>query len=230
MLKSRRRFLEGGHYAPIGRRVCELAAAHLTGSSSLDERCRRLVLDAGCGEGYYLGLVQSGLRAGGELNVDCIGVDSSRDACRMAAQRYRDICFVVSDLKDLIPVADQRVNLLLNIFAPRNLTEFARVLAESGLIIVVIPQPHHLQELRTSFPLLGIEPAKAERVIRGFEPLLQLVKRESVEYQLLLQGQEVVDSIDMSPSHRHLTASVPVPTGPLKVSVAVEILTFRHGA
>lgn len=229
MLTSRRRFLGTGHYAPIGRRVSELAVSHLIPSSFPDQN-HRLVLDAGCGEGYYLGLLQERVRAVDTLDIDYIGVDTSRDACRLAAQRYPDKCFVVSDLKDLLPVSDHTVDLLLNTFAPRSSSEFSRVLARSGLIIVVIPHPHHLHELRTSFPLLGIEPAKAERVIDGFQPLHQLVQRQSVEYRVQLQRQEVLDLIGMSPSHRHLTAPVPAPAGPLEVTVAVEILTFRHGA
>jgi 23S rRNA (guanine745-N1)-methyltransferase len=229
MLASRRRFLDRGHYAPIGRRVCELAASHLAGSPSRDDSRRHSVVDAGCGEGYYLGLMQTHLRASGEIDVHCVGVDSSRDACRMAAQRYKHLCFVVSDLKDLIPVADGSVDILLDIFAPRSVAEFSRVLATFGLIIVVIPQPNHLEELQSSFPLIGIESNKADHVMRRFEPTLRLIDRESFAYELSLQRAEVVDLVGMSPSHRHLTEPLLPPSGPFGVTVAVEILAFRRG-
>jgi 23S rRNA (guanine745-N1)-methyltransferase len=187
------------------------------------------VVEAGCGEGYYLGLLQTRLRAGGETDVEYLGVDSSRDACRLAAQRYKDIFFAVSDLKDLIPVSDRSVDILLDVFAPRSVAEFSRVLATSGLVIVVIPQPNHLEQLRPSFPLIGIESNKADHVIHRFEPSLKLVHRESIAYELSLQCEEVVDLITMSPSHRHLTEPVRPLSEPLGVSVAVDMLAFQRG-
>ena len=43
MVEARRQFLGAGHYAPLARRLAELAA----------ERAPRRWLDIGCGEGYY---------------------------------------------------------------------------------------------------------------------------------------------------------------------------------
>jgi 23S rRNA (guanine745-N1)-methyltransferase len=173
--------------------------------------------------------MQTHLLANGDIEVEYIGVDSSRDACRLAAQRYKNIFFAVSDLKDLIPVSDCSVDILLNVFAPRSVAEFSRVLAASGLVIVVIPQPNHLEQLRPSFPLIGIESNKADHVIHRFEPSLKLVHRESIAYELSLQCEEVVDLITMSPSHRHLTEPVRPLSEPLGVSVAVDMLAFQRG-
>jgi 23S rRNA (guanine745-N1)-methyltransferase len=225
MLASRRRFLDRGHFAPIAQRLCEIATSHLMAIAS-ETRLRSMV-DAGCGEGYYLGLLLAYLRELHVIPVTCLGIDSSREACRMAARRYEDICFAVSDLKDLIPVADHSVDLLLNIFAPRSVDEFTRVLHPTGLIVVVIPQSNHLEELRSTFPLIGIEDNKAEHVIRRFEPSLRLTHREFVEYDLVLENDVVVDLIGMSPSRRHLTSPLRQISGPLSVTVAIELLTFR---
>lgn len=227
MLDSRRRFLDRGHYDRIGQHVSECAASHLDLILTTDHSETRNLVDAGCGEGHYLGMVQSLLRSRGHGEVAYLGIDSSRDACRLAAQRYQNAHFAVSDLKDFIPVADGSIHLLLDIFAPRSPTEFQRVLAPDGLVIVVIPQPHHLAELLSSFPLIGIEGNKAEHVVTRFEPLLQLVERAPIEYQRSLPPEDVVDLVGMSPSHRHLTAPLPIPLGPLTVTIAVEVLTFR---
>jgi hypothetical protein len=51
MLVARRQFLEQGYYQPLSDQLNELIYAHLS-SSALR------VLDAGCGEGYYLGCLQ----------------------------------------------------------------------------------------------------------------------------------------------------------------------------
>ena len=44
MIAARRRFLGGGHYAPFCQTIVEIATAHAKGG---------MLLDAGCGEGYY---------------------------------------------------------------------------------------------------------------------------------------------------------------------------------
>lgn len=227
MLACRRRFLARGYYAPIAHRLAERAALHLAGMPYPGDSRQRTVIDAGCGEGYYLGYLQTHLGASGQVDLEYLGVDSSRAACRMAAQRYKNICFVVSDLKDLIPVADAAVDLLLDIFAPRSITEFTRVLAPAGLVIVVIPRPHHLTELTSSFPIIGIEPHKADHVIRQFEPLLELADRESLEYAIELTPEDVADLIGMSPSSRHLPGPVAPVSHSIQLTVAVELLVFR---
>jgi 23S rRNA (guanine745-N1)-methyltransferase len=227
MLASRRRFLDRGHFAPIAQHVCDLAVSHLSGIVPLPNRQFRSVLDAGCGEGYYLGCMQSDLRTRDVIDVRYVGIDSSREACRLAARRYHDICFAVSDLKDLVPVADESVDLLLNVFAPRSVDEFTRVLHPSGVVVVVIPQSIHLVELRSTFPLIGIEENKADHVIRRFEPSLRPAQRESVQFNLVLAHDAVLDLIGMSPSYRHLTEPLPPVSGPMSVTVAVEILTFQ---
>ncbi len=229
MLTARRRFLDRGHFAPIADRLCDLALAQLTHSTPETENRLRTVVDAGCGEGYYLGALQSHLTTRREMEVQYLGIDTSRDACRMAARRYRDVCFAVSDLKDLIPVSDRSVDLLINIFAPRDVAEFTRVLHPSGAVVVVIPQSSHLVELRSTFPLIGIEENKADHVIRRFDPGLRLAHREPLEYALVLDHDAIVDLVGMSPSHRHLTEPLIPGSGPLRVTVAVELLTFHTG-
>ena len=186
------------------------------------------VVDVGCGEGYYLGMVCSHLLESGTHPVECLGVDSSREACRLAARRYPDIQFAVSDLKDFIPVAEASVDLLLDIFAPRSAAEFRRVLAADGRLLVVIPQPDHLRELQATLPLIGIEADKAGRVAQRLQPGLHVDSRESIRYTLSLPPEDVGDLVRMSPSHRHLTAPLELPSTFTTVTVAVEILTFRR--
>lgn len=231
MLAARRRFLERGHFAPIADRISDLALSHLT-SRSLDSRDFegrvRSIVDAGCGEGYYLGRLQSHLGGRAGMEIQYVGIDSSRDACRLAARRYGDMCFAVSDLKDLIPVADRSVDLLIDIFAPRSSAEFARVLRPSGLVLVVIPQSSHLGELRSTVPLIGIEDHKADHVIGRFKPGLRLTHREALEYELRLEHDAIADLVEMSPSHRHLTAPLDPVSGSFQVTVAIEILAFKH--
>ncbi len=53
------------------------------------------ILDAGCGEGMYLGRVRDTLQGAGK-NCEAFGVDVSKTAIRMAAKRHREASFAVA--------------------------------------------------------------------------------------------------------------------------------------
>ncbi len=68
MLQARRSFLEHGHYQPLSALLNELVLSHLhqeAGNTEKDEDGetlpRTVVVDVGCGEGYYLGQMQQQL-------------------------------------------------------------------------------------------------------------------------------------------------------------------------
>src|ERR1700730_10081044 len=131
MLRARRNFLERGFYAPLADAVNELVRTHL---QDVPEPLH--ILDAGCGEGYYLDRLQNALAP--LQSGYYIGLDVSKEAIRMAAKRYRQLLFVVADVKQRLVLADGVIHAILNIFAPRNQSEFARVTSANGILIVVI--------------------------------------------------------------------------------------------
>ena len=126
----------------------------------------------------------------------------------MAAQRYRQVTFIVANLKARIPFADGSVSALLNIFAPRNAAEFARVLAPGGLLLVVLPTPRHLAEARAAFALLDIQPEKERLVRESFAEHFTLAGSEPLDYSLTLEGQSLAALIAMTPNARHVTAEM----------------------
>ena len=138
MVAARARFLSQGYYAPL-LDTLEQAALRYADESPV-------LLDSGCGEGYYTAGVAAALRAGGE-GVRAAGADLSKFALRRAARRDRDSEFAVASAYRL-PVADGRVNLLLNCFSPMAQEEFRRVLSPGGVLLYVVPGPRHLWELK----------------------------------------------------------------------------------
>ena len=203
MLLARRAFLEKGHYHPLSDALNALVERHLRLRGDGGRRASR-VLDAGCGEGYYLGRLQEQLNRGptGDA-VDYLGLDIARDAAALAATRYRDAHFVVADSTADLPIADGAISTVLNIFAPRNPGELRRVLAPGGLLAVVIPTPNHLRELRAIFPLLGMEPDKRRRLIERFAGHFVLAESAAVEYAITLSGNALVDLMRMTPHRRY---------------------------
>ena len=136
MVSARTRFLDGEHYAPLRNALAELAV----------ERKPKVVLDSGCGEGYYTAGVCAALRESG-LDTRVAGVDLSRSALKKAARRTKEAEFAVASVYHL-PVADHSVDLLLNCFSPLALEEFRRILCPEGTFLYVVPGAKHLWELK----------------------------------------------------------------------------------
>ena len=198
MLLARRAFLEQGFYQPLSDTL----------NSLIGERFQTLghpaaVLDAGCGEGYYSGRLQQSLEEQGQ-GQRYLGLDISRDAIRMAAKRYPRIDFVVGNLKDPLVLRDRSVHMTLNIFAPRNVAEFARVLVPGGWLLVVIPAPEHLRQLREQLQLLQIEELKQQHVLEQFQADFRLLENISVRTELHLRGEEIVQAVMMTPNYWHM--------------------------
>lgn len=224
MLHARRRFLDGGHYAPLAAAVSRITLAHLT---SRPEWSAPSVLDAGCGEGYYIGVLQRELAATGQPH-HIYGADVAKDAVRLAAKRYPDITFIVADIWKKLPFASGSLHALLDIFAPRNAAEFARILAPGGLLLIVIPGPRHLEELRASLNLLGIEQQKEQHIVEQLTGACSLRQRESLDYQLTLDPQAIADLITMTPNYRHRAPAIPVSTTPLHTTASFILLAFER--
>jgi len=103
-----------------------------------------VVLDAGCGDGFYLGTLQR------ETGFQAHGVDISIPAVDAAARRYPECEWIVANADRMIPYADRSFSIVMSITARMNPAEFRRVLREDGRLLVAIPAPDDLIELRGS--------------------------------------------------------------------------------
>ena len=134
MVNARSDFLNKGYYLHLADELLKF----------IDKSS--LVLDCGCGEGYYTNYLEERLT---EYNVNIYGTDISKIAVSKAAKRNKNknITYFVSSLYD-IPVASKSFDYILNICAPLCEKEFIRVLKENGKIIKVIPAKDHLIEMK----------------------------------------------------------------------------------
>ncbi|MEZ4659393.1 MAG: methyltransferase domain-containing protein [Caldilineaceae bacterium] len=194
------------------------------------------IADLGCGEGYYLAQFIQQCVAQDVGEVRCCGFDLSKDAVRMAAKLNSTGAFGVADIHRQIPLADQSMHVLLNIFAPRNAAEFARVLKPGGLLLVVIPTDEHLHEWRTAlaqqgFNILGIESAKEQRLQEQFAAYFEPERMENVCYNIELAQNDLENLLRMTPNYWHV-AEVELPQtptcAPISTTVSVQILAWRR--
>ncbi len=204
MLRARREFLWRGFFDPLSARLNALAAGSVAGQAE------PVVVDVGCGEGFYLKRLAAWLPA---PDSRLFGVDVAKTAVRMAAKGGGHGRYLVADVHGKLPFASQSVHILLNIFAPRHPAEFARILAPGGRLLVVTPTPAHLSSLRQTFGLLEVQAEKQAHIRRQFAGAFYLAQTETLEYRMWLDNEALLTLIQMTPSARHLT---PVQWAPIQ--------------
>lgn len=229
---ARRSFLACGHYRPLVTAIGTLAYEHLADILQDDGTVgRHGVLDIGCGEGYYLNGLRTHLdSASVGTDIWYLGMDIAKDAVRLAAKRGPDMHFAVADINATLPFVDESMVTLLNIFAPHHPREFARILAPTGLLIVVIPTLNHLAHLRATLPLLGIEKEKQQQTIARFSGFFEIVEVTTIEYEIHLTNAELLDLVRMMPTARHLTPTIVETIAMIahtQTAVGFDILAFR---
>jgi 23S rRNA (guanine745-N1)-methyltransferase len=216
MVAARSRFLDRGHYAPLRDAVARQVADRAAARRRQGEGGRPMVIvEAGCGDGYYLCACADAAagaapreqgddgRGAAEAGVACYGFDVSPEALRAAARRCRRCTLFVNDVTRRICLQDGAADCLLNIFAPRNAGEFARVVAPGGLLLVVIPGEGHLEELRPLLPI-GMAPDKLEQTLALLDGPFELQGRDSLAWSMALGGEDVADLLRMTPAAWHL--------------------------
>ena len=115
-----------------------------------------VVLDAGCGDGFHLGTLAT------ETGFDAHGIDISLPAVAAAARRYPACEWIVANADRIIPYATNSFSIVMSITARMNTSEFHRVLRKDGRLLVAIPAPDDLIELR------GKGRDRIERTVENF--------------------------------------------------------------
>jgi 23S rRNA (guanine745-N1)-methyltransferase len=224
MVAARDAFLRAGHYAPIAEAV---AAA---GRAAVDVPIRRsgCVVDLGAGPGHYLAAMLEALAGWRGL-----ALDASRPAIRRALRAHPRIAAVACDVWQPLPLADAAADLALNVFAPRDGGEIARILRPHGALVVVTPAPDHLRELRTTVGMLGVDAGKRTRLHARLSPHLESVVQRGVDFDMALAHADVQALMAMGPSAHHVTPEqvserlrrIPEP---VRVTGSVSVETFRR--
>ncbi len=182
MIQARRRFFDSGAFDPLKKLLAD--------SAIINRKSAMSILDCGCGEGCFLGAL-TGIR---------FGVDISKEAIRCAAKRYKDANWIVANAMRKLPFADHSMDVILSVLAPRNPEEFARILKPDGALILGVPGPNHLIELRSRLAAnAGDFEEKADEAAAKCAPHFKETHRELLSYQQTLSAAQLADLIQMTP-------------------------------
>jgi 23S rRNA (guanine745-N1)-methyltransferase len=129
---ARRRLHDRGVTAPLLQAIADVAAPARSDT----------ILDAGCGDGFYLASLA------GLSGAEGLGIDISIPAIDAAARRYPECAWLVANADRFIPCHDGAFSLVTSITARMNPAEFNRVLRPDGRLLIALPAPYDIAEIR----------------------------------------------------------------------------------
>ncbi len=199
-IAGRRRLHDSGATAPLLDAIAEFVKAD----------ARDTVLDAGCGEGFYLGSLSA--RTGCRAH----GVDISIPAIDTAAKRFKNVDWIVANADRFVPYSDASVSVILSITGRMNSPEFRRVLRADGRLLVAIPSPDDLIELR------GAGRDRTEKTLATYSPDFVLAAQRRATASADLDAQAVEDL--RHSIYRPITSA---PPAAMRVTFSLDLLLFQ---
>jgi 23S rRNA (guanine745-N1)-methyltransferase len=199
-VQARRRLHDQGFTTPLLRAIGELA----------DLSPSDVVLDAGCGDGFYLGSLAR------ETRFDAHGIDISTPAVDAAARRYPGCEWIAANADRFVPYTDRSFSAVLSITARMNALEFRRVLRADGRLLVAVPAPDDLIELR------GAGRDRVARTVETFAGQFRLIGRRRVITSADLDAASVKDLL--------LSIYRPMRTAPveaMRVTLSLDLLLLK---
>jgi 23S rRNA (guanine745-N1)-methyltransferase len=181
------------------------AISNITAASPGD-----VVLDAGSGDGFYLGTLAS------QTGFDAHGLDISIPSIDAAARRYPTCEWIVANADRFIPYQDRAFSIVLSITARMNAVEFRRVLKDDGRLLVAVPAPEDLIELR------GVGRDRTTRTIETFSQHFRLVDQRRAATSVDLDAAAVHDVL-----HSIYRPMQSKPAEAMRLTFSLDLLLFR---
>ncbi|MBE6667289.1 MAG: methyltransferase domain-containing protein [Ruminococcaceae bacterium] len=182
---ARKRFLGKDYY--------RVAAEALADTVNEYTPCGGMVIDAGCGEGYYTSAIA-------QRGFFTAGIDISKHAADAAAKRasasgIEHGFYAVGSVYSL-PFFDGSADTVVNVFAPCAEEEFCRVLKNGGRLIVVYAGREHLMGLKRAIYDSVRENDGREDMPEG----MRLVEEKDVIFEICVESKEdLFDLFAMTP-------------------------------
>ena len=206
LFEARGRVFASGAYDAVADALAELLP---------DKPCR--LLDAGCGDGWYLRRLL-------EKRPDCAGagIDLSRDAVAAAAGSGCTAVWCVGDLRRM-PFADAAFDAVLDVLTPADYSSFRRVLKPGGCLLKVFPGGEYLKELRAA---RGLAPYEEGSVLAHLERHTRVQTLRRVRTVVPVDAALWRDFVYMTPLNADLTTAEKDAV-PVSETVTVDLCVAR---
>lgn len=179
-VRSRTQFLESGGYAKVCEEIVETVNKYC---------CGGLVVDAGCGEGYYTNSIAK------NYSGNVVGFDLSKHGVEYAAKSARrqgitNSFFAVGSVFS-IPINDSSADGVVNIFAPCVEEEYARILKKGGVLITAGAGENHLIGLKRAIYDTTYKNTEREDMPKG----MTLLEEKTVAFVLSIENRELISAL-----------------------------------
>ncbi len=139
MVLARQAVFASGLFRDVQETLVRIVADRLNQSTGAVQP--PLIVDAGCGEGYYTQSLST------ELSVRTLGADISKPAIQLAARQYKTPCFVIANNKKL-PVAVGSPTVITSLFGFETWEPWSALQSPGQSVVCVSAGRDHLKEIR----------------------------------------------------------------------------------
>lgn len=203
MVAARQRVLDDGLFAPLAVAVFERVRDYTLERGNL---APLRVVDAGCGEGYYLDYIVTAASHSADVGgLAVAGYDISKWAVRAAARRNPTLAWAVASNRQP-PFGTRSIDCMLTLFGFPHWPAFEAVLVPRGRVLLVEAGASHLIELRKLIYAQTEQtppPVPHEALTRGW----RLISEEVVEYPMQLHSTGQIQALIAMTPHRHRIAA-----------------------
>ncbi len=230
MVAARRRFLEAGHFAPIADRMFNTVRECVSGATGGLSN----IVDAGCGEGYYLDrLSQFAVSNPEPGTLGLAGIDVSKWAVKAATRRKAPVTWLVANSRTP-PFLAGSVDLVLCLFGFPVWEGFKKIQKPDGHVLLVDPAADHLLELRQIiYPTVRHSPPP--RLAAAEAAGYRLLREEGLRFSATLTDAETIQDLVAMTPHAHRVAQAgqialaDLSTLVVTVDVAFRLLKLDRG-
>lgn len=215
IVEARLRLQQGGIGAALLDACAHAARSHAALSGGA-------VVDLGCGTGDAVAAVAR------QCGMSGLGIDLSAAAVTIAARRFPDCTWVVANADRRLPLVDHAIRLVLSLHARRQPAECARVLERGGRLLVAVPAPDDLIEVRRLVHGQAVSRDRTEAVIGEHQAQFTLVGRSSVRETAPRSRETVLDLLKTTyRGARASAADRAAAIGDMDVTLASDLLIFE---
>ncbi|MGB4984652.1 MAG: methyltransferase domain-containing protein [Erysipelotrichaceae bacterium] len=176
LTQARDNFLKSDNYLPLKNYIKETA----------EQLQPNFVVDCGCNQGYYTQALYN--------NNQVYAFDLSINAIKIAAKKDKNITYFCANIFD-IPIIDNTIDLVTNIFIPLSIDETLRILKKEGYFIVVTPAKNHLIQMKELlYPQVYLNEEKEIN-----HPNLKLINKHVLTYNRTLNNSDLNNLFKMTP-------------------------------
>jgi 23S rRNA (guanine745-N1)-methyltransferase len=189
----------------------------------LDLPAHAVVVDLGSGSGEILGGLSNA------RSVSGVGIDLSAAAVDLAARRFPTLTWIVANADRRLPLQDESVDLVLSIQSRRNPAECARVLTAAGHLVVAVPAPDDLIELRALVQGQATERDRVETMLGEHLGHFDLMERFTIREQNRLEREALLNLLRSTYRGARFGSSAVVDAiQPMAVTLSSDVCVLRR--